>query len=138
LWNRLVLKNRREGKTPYPLPFRDWLRCRPQGAALNLIRKELRLQKPLFLIAVVFALCWFVALGLWFIQPATHELFETVLTVLAVFYAPLIALLAGCVSLGEEKALGLTAWHLTLPVSAWKQWLAKLGVSSAIWLALGL
>ena len=32
-------------------------------------------------------------------------------------------------SLGEERALGTHAWHMTLPVSAIRQWLIKLGMA---------
>ena len=39
------------------------------------------------------------------------------------------AVLAGCLSLGEERSSGTHAWHLTLPVSARQQWLTKLLVA---------
>jgi hypothetical protein len=57
------------------------------------------------------------------------------LTVVSVAVLPL---LAGCISLGEEKAIGLTAWHLTLPISAPRQWLLKLAVSATVATVLGL
>ncbi|HEY6168188.1 MAG TPA: hypothetical protein VI454_09125 [Verrucomicrobiae bacterium] len=50
---------------------------------------------------------------------------------------PLSMLLAGCIAFGEEKPLGLTAWHLTLPVSAWRQWLVKLVVVFIVGMAIG-
>jgi hypothetical protein len=45
--------------------------------------------------------------------------------------------LAGSISQGEESALGLGAWHLTLPISARRQWLVKLAVAAAAALVLG-
>ena len=115
-----------------------WLRCRPTGSLRNLMRKELRLLKPVFLIAAMFSGCWLVTLALLFLQPARKETFEAVFNVLSAIYMPLLAVLAGCVSLGEEKTLGLTAWHLTLPVSARRQWLVKLSIAAAAGAALGL
>src|SRR5438093_7724338 len=47
-----------------------WLRCRPTGSLRNLMRKELRLLKPVFLIAAMFSGCWLVTLALLFLQPA--------------------------------------------------------------------
>jgi len=38
----------------------------------------------------------------------------------------LIAILAGSLSLGEERTSGTNLWHLTLPVSARRQWFIKL------------
>ena len=115
----------------------DWLRCRPSGMTLNLIRKELLLQKPVFLIAAILTLGWLVTMMLFLLQPARKEGFEITLTLLTVLYVAVIPLLAGCISLGEEKALGLTAWHHTLPISARRQWLLKLAVSITVAVALG-
>ncbi|HEY6168189.1 MAG TPA: hypothetical protein VI454_09130, partial [Verrucomicrobiae bacterium] len=42
----------------------EWLRCRPVGGLLNLIRKELRLQKAVFVLAVIFTVCWLILLVL--------------------------------------------------------------------------
>jgi hypothetical protein len=116
----------------------DWLRCRPTGSLLNLKRKELRLLKPVFTIAAVFTFCWFVTLGLMLLQPARQSLFEGILNVLTGVAVVLLSLLAGSVSLGDEKSLGPTAWHLTLPVSARRQWLVKLGMSFAVGATLAL
>ena len=49
----------------------------------------------------------------------------------------LTVVLTGCVALGEEKSLGLAAWHLTLPVSTRRQWLVKLAVSAGVLLVMG-
>ncbi len=113
------------------------LRCRPQNALGNLIRKELRLQKTCFLIAIIFTICWLLTLALLFLQPSRHELCEAFFNVLTAFYIPLIALLAGCISIGEEKTLGLNAWHMTLPPSTVRQWSIKLFIGFAAILLLG-
>ena len=116
----------------------DWLRCRPKGGLLNLVRKELWLHKPVFQVAAIFVVCWFATFLLLLLQPARQPMFETTLNFLTGSYIPLVLLLAGCVSLGDEKTLGLTAWQLTLPISARRQWLVKLGVAAGGGVALGL
>ncbi len=60
------------------------------------------------------------------------------LDALTCVYVPLCSLLAGCLALGEEKSLGLSAPQLTLPVSYRLLWFAKLGVSAGTAIALNL
>jgi polyhydroxybutyrate depolymerase len=43
-----------------------------------------------------------------------------------ILFAPLVAILAGSLSIWEEKTSGTQSWHMTLPVSARRQWLIKL------------
>lgn len=116
----------------------DWLRARPDAGLLNLIRKEIQLQKPIVMIAAVFSALWLLTYLLLALRPSYLNLLEIVYALTIGFYIPLIALLAGCVSLGEEKTLGLTAWYLTLPISIRQQWTVKLAVGCATWLLLGL
>ena len=112
-----------------------WLVSRPHGNLRNLLRKELRLQKPVFLSAVVFTVCWLVGFGLHQLWPAQD--YRIFLELLPWFYIPLALILAGCVSATEEKTLGLATWHLTLPTSVRRMWLAKLGVANLTGFALG-
>jgi hypothetical protein len=115
-----------------------WLRCRPAGAVRNLIRKEFRLQKPVLTIGALFALCWLAFIILRFVAPAWGDSINEVIQVLTWVYLVLSLLLAGAISLGEDKGLGLEAWHLTLPVAARTQWLVKLGISATVGLLLGI
>ncbi len=107
----------------------DWLRCRPFHPAFNLVRKELRLNKPLFFLGALFVLCWVVTILLRFVSPAFRDHFEIILDTATAIVIAALLLLGGCVSLGEEKTLGLNAWQLTLPVSARSQWFIKLLVA---------
>ena len=116
----------------------DWLRCRPNGAVLNLVRKEIRLNRSAFLLAAVFSICWMLALGVFFILPHRRSTFEIIFNIMTAIYLPVLFLFAGCASLGEEKSLGLNIWQLTLPVAARRQWLFKLAVSGLIAVLLGL
>jgi hypothetical protein len=115
----------------------EWLRCRPVGSVRNLFRKEVRLQRPVFLIAGAFAACWLMTLAFSWAQPERESLFATVFNMLTASYITLVVILAGCVSLGEEKTLGLHAWQLTLPVSVRWQWFVKLSVAMTTAFALG-
>lgn len=91
--------------------FAEWFRCRPNGAGLNLIRKEFRLLRPLWMIT---------ALGLVYLTCLTVFRFivlrqseapgpEGIWLVLGLplFAFPVTAILAGSLSLWEEKRLGL-------------------------------
>lgn len=113
------------------------LRCQPTGSLRNLLRKEVCLQKPILTIAAVFVVCWLVTLGLFALQPARTELWNGILNGLTVVHVTIVVLLAGCVSLGEERALGLAAWHLTQPVSVRRQWFVKLAVSAGVLVIVG-
>ena len=105
-----------------PNPVRRLLRCTASGGTLNLVRKEIHLLWPLapltlialgMLIAVAplrFVSSWIMTAGLSIIL--IHGLFA--------------AILAGTLSLGEERSLGLHAWNMTQPVSIRRQWAIKL------------
>ncbi len=145
-WRKFAEMEIRDVPTSKSLTLPEWitfrklampLRCQPTGNLRNLLRKEVCLQKPILTIAAVFAGCWFVALGLFALQPARAELWNGIFNGLTVVHVTIVVLLAGCVSLGEEKALGLAAWHLTLPVSVRRQWFVKLAVSAGVLVIVG-
>ena len=106
----------------------SWLRCRPTGAVLNLIRKEFRLLRPVWLISLLVAVGWacLTLLGLLHPRGLTRGFESAVVVILVVIGALMIAILAGSLSLGEERTSGTHLWHLTLPVSARRQWFIKL------------
>jgi len=120
-----------------PRKLATLLRCQPVGGLRNLIRKELCLQKPIFTIAAIFGVCWFTTLLLFALRPLP-SLWNGILNGLTAVHVVIVVLLAGCVSLGEEKSLGLSAWHLTLPVSTRRQWIVKLAVSTGVLVLAGL
>jgi hypothetical protein len=114
----------------------NWIRCRAGQNLLNLVRKELRLQKPLLMLAGIFFICWLATYAFQLLQP--DKGYGNLKDLLICLYAPVAFLLAGCISLGDEKVLGLTAWHLALPIAARTQWLVKLVVAAATAATLGL
>jgi hypothetical protein len=121
------------GPNVMPEGFAGLFRCRPAGASLNLIRKELRLLRPLWLLTLLFALgdiglrltSWFIPYAYGLVHPSHHDgtrfVFSLLLTVVIV-----LPVLAGSLSLGEERTSGRQLWHLTQPVSVRRQWLIKL------------
>jgi hypothetical protein len=109
-----------------------FLHCRPNSKYANLIRKELGLQQPVFSVALVFIAGWIVVGLLARLQPARHETYEMILGLMTGAYVPVISLMAGCVPVSDEKAMGITAWQLTFPLSPVRQWIIKLGVALAV------
>jgi len=114
-----------------------WLRCRPSSCSFNLFRKEVQLQKPLFMIAAILCVLWALTYTFLILQPYYTTFPEIVFGLTIGFYLPLMSLLAGAVSLGEEKNLGINAWHLTFPISTPRHWVIKLAVGFGVWLFLG-
>jgi len=110
-----------------PGAWLGWLRCRPSGAVLNLIRKEFRLLRPVWLISMLAAVGWACLTGLGLLTPrGLSRDFQTAVVGVGVISTLIIAILAGSLSLGEERTSGTHLWHLTLPVSARRQWFIKL------------
>ncbi len=110
-------------------PFASFLRCRPQGAALNLIRKELRLLWPFWALTLLTFL-GLVCLSLTkFWSIAASKWGSSVAAGLVFLYAVIGAILAGSLSMGEERGWGTLSWHMTLPLSSTRLWLTKAGVA---------
>ena len=122
------------GPEVMPRVLAGWLRCRPTGAVLNLIRKELRLLRTLWLITLlglVYLACLTMFRFMLLRESAAPrpEGIQLALYALVILVTPLIAILAGSLSLWEERTSGTHSWHMTLPVSARRQWLIKLAVA---------
>jgi hypothetical protein len=115
----------------------SWLRCSPTSGLRNLVRKEIQLQRPLFIIATILLVLWVLSYARLLLHPTGKTFPEIVFALTIGFYIPLMSLLAGSVSLGEEKNLAIVGWHLTFPVSIWRQWSVKLAVGLGAWLLLG-
>ena len=118
------------GPTVVPEAVAEWFRCRPRGAFVNLIRKEFRLLRPLWLIEIPVVLYW-AFLAVFRLLPSPPVLIPETPRQWALMGPPGavfvgLAGLAGMLSLGEERRSGTQAWHMTLPISAGRQWLIKL------------
>ena len=111
------------------------------GPFTSLIRKELRLQQFSFLFAAVFC----VSVTLVLASHRGHLDWEGQSSFCGVvifagfgIYMGVIPVLAGSLSLAEEKNWGVSEWHLTLPPVVRKQWLAKMSVTFGVSFVLGL
>src|SRR6202162_3559766 len=118
------------GPRVMPEALAGMFRCRPTGALLNLVRKEFRLLRPVWLITalrLVYVACLTVFRFIVLRQsqaPGPEGIW--LLLFMPLFAFPVVAILAGSLSLWEEKRLGTQSWHMTLPVSARRHWLIKL------------
>ena len=110
--------------------------ARFRGPFASLLKKEFRLQQVSFLLAGVFVLIAVVGFCLIPIYlPAGGK--ASVGGDYALFML-LLPLVAGAISVAEEKGWDMAEWHLTLPPSARQQWLAKMLATLSTSLALGL
>lgn len=118
-----------------PQVLAEWLRCRPSGAFLNMIRRELRLLQPFWMFTLVAYLYLACAATLRVLpafplpprHPAPTVEFSLFMTLGSFFL--LAPIFAGILSLGEERSSGTQAWQMTLPISPLRQWLIKLGMA---------
>jgi hypothetical protein len=106
-----------------------------RGAFASLVKKELRLQQISFLLAGLFFL---IALAGVCVIPFRSEWGPNIVGGDFIIYVFVLPLIAGVVSVAEEKGWGLAEWHLTLPPSALKQWSAKMLAALSTSLVLGL
>jgi len=115
-----------------------WLRYPRRNKVVNLLRKELGLGVPLFVITAVFIACWLLSLGALWLMPGRRDNFQIIFGVLISVYLPVMAILSGSISVIEEKTLGTHAWQLTLPLSSWRKWFIKLATGLGLGIVLGL
>lgn len=116
----------------------NWFRCRPHGRILNLVRREFHLLRIVWILGLVCAAMW-TAIAFFGLMPTPESDRFLMLIGIAVVGNVVIAVLAGAISLGEEKTWGTHPWHMTLPVSTNLQWVVKLLIAlltSLIWAAL--
>lgn len=106
-----------------------------QGPTANLLRKELRLQQPAFLVAAFLVALWLTFSMVWKVHPPVGA---EMLIVPSILLALGIPITVGIVSTAEERNLGVHEWHLTLPASAWRQWCVKVIVALVVNAVLGL
>jgi len=104
-------------------------RSRPSGLLFNLIRKELRLIWPawlLMIVSIAIVLClgaFDLIFGFSLERTGTFSVY-----LIGGLNGLLATVLAGSLSVGEERSLGTHSWQMTLPLPAWRQWFVKLTV----------
>ena len=115
--------------------FTERLTLNHGGVLGQLVRKEVRLHLPAFVVAGMFVGLWLLLLAVVLARPSVSKDFLLLPAVLLGLGIPVIA---GIVSTAEERSLGLLDWHLTLPVSARRQWFIKVLVALAVNVVLGI
>jgi hypothetical protein len=111
------------------------LSSRFHGPFAALLKKELRLQQIGFLLAGLFVL---IALAGACLSLLNSERGGLMLAGDFAIYVLVLPLIAGAMSVAEEKGWDLAEWHLTLPPSALKQWSAKMLAALSTSFVLGL
>jgi len=89
-----------------------------------LVKKELHLQQMTFAATVVCTLLW---VGIAVSTRIIPGLRGFPVSVVAVSYGGLLALLIGALASAEEREIGTLEWQTMLPMAAWKQWSVKAG-----------
>ena len=89
-----------------------------------LVKKELRLQQMTFAASGVCMLVWLGIAASTRIIPGFRGF---PVSVVALSYGGLLALLIGALASAEERELGTLEWQTMLPMAAWKQWSVKAG-----------
>ncbi len=120
---------------PHTTASSTWFRARPASPGVNLIFKELSHYRPLLLMAYLFSALWIGMLLLGTFFPLKHTLLTETLNGFLAIYAAMVLVTSGCISLGEEKEMGLHASNLTLPVAWKRQWLLKISLAFIIGLS---
>jgi hypothetical protein len=102
----------------------------------SLVRKEMELQRGIFIIAATVTamlLCEAIA---WKLHPI--ESIGAVMAITLACYLMLVPTMAGVTAVAEERHLGTMAWQLTLPVSRRVQWRVKFSVALLTFVVVGL
>ena len=102
---------------------------------LNLVLKELRLLRPVFLMMILYTILWLACFLGATLLPAKASSLDQAMQASSILYFALVILGAGCISLGKEKSIGIHALNLTSPVSNTVQWLVKNAIASLTGLA---
>jgi len=103
----------------------SFLRCSASSPTLNLVRKEIQLLKPVLLLMGI-AVVVLAALTPAQFASRTPEWVPGTVLLIVLLHGFLSALVAGSISLGEEKLSGVHIWNITLPISIRRQWIIKL------------
>lgn len=113
------------GARLFPQFVANWFRCRPRQRLLNLLRREFHLLRIVWALGVLCAAMW-AAIALFGMMPTPESDRFIMIVAIAAVANVVVAVLAGAISLGEEKTWGTHSWHMTLPISPSVQWMVKL------------
>ena len=102
-----------------------WFECRPGQPIVNLVKREFRITRVLWLLIAIYLAAW-AFLVVFRLVPDERTGQRYIAFAVTAIMGVIIAVLAGTLSLGEEKTAGTHEWHMTLPLSITTQWAVKL------------
>ncbi len=102
----------------------------------TLIVKELRLHQLSFFITLVFA-CIYAGFIYWFRNQTGKAILTDDFMVLFRMGWLIIPAMIGAAAIAEERSIGVSEWHRTLPISHGHQWKIKLSVALILGYLLG-
>ncbi|HKS36112.1 MAG TPA: ABC transporter permease [Verrucomicrobiae bacterium] len=131
-WRRFMRLEAIEGPIG-ELHLPRWLRSRSPTTSValkpkrrhplwQLLKKELRLQKIVFVTAGLFVV---IVLTLWTIHQLRLDLDSAFVDITTVFFIGVVSMLIGAVASAEERQLGTAEWQVLLPMAARQQWAVK-------------
>lgn len=120
-------------------PGLNLLRPRPHGAWRNLARKELYLQKPNFILTLIFVVS-VLAVGVLDASGsrAVRDIVDLLRFLPWAIYGVVLTLLTGSTAFCEERSLGIHTWSIAQPSGVRSQFLVKFGISLSVFVVLGL
>lgn len=121
-------------ETAFTRPFAK-VAARFRGPFVTLLKKEFRLQQVSFLLAGLFFL---VAVAGFCLMRWHRSVAVVVVGGDFLIYVLILPLIAGAISVADERGWEIASWHLTLPPSALQQWSAKMLATLSTSLGLGL
>lgn len=101
---------------------------------VQLMLKELRLQQMTFAVAALYAVA---RLAVWPFESISRDVAAT-FQVISALYVAIVALIAGALSVAEERQLGVLASQRLQSVSARRQWLLKVAIAYAVSVSLSI
>jgi hypothetical protein len=102
----------------------------------RLILKEIRIHQFSFIVTIALAILYIATISTLRGEETRHGVIENLLIDIRLFWL-LIPTMIGATAIAEERGLGVTPWHSTLPISRLRQWTIKLTVALGLGFILG-
>ena len=102
----------------------------------RLILKEIRIHQFSFIVTIVLAILYIATISTLRGEETRHGVIENLLIDIRLFWL-LIPAMIGATAIAEERGIGVTPWHSTLPISRLRQWTIKLSVALGLGFILG-
>jgi ABC-type transport system involved in cytochrome c biogenesis permease component len=102
----------------------------------RLVLKEIRIHQFSFIVTIVLAILYTITISTLRDEEARYGVIENLIINIRLVWL-LIPIMIGAAAIAEERWLGVTPWHCTLPISRLRQWTIKLSVALGLGFILG-